>query len=160
MVEKWVAIEGFAYEVSDAGRVRRADTRRVLSPGLSGSGYPRVSLCRDGVITQRYVHDLVMCAFVGPRPIRAVINHVDGNKSNNKRGNLEYTSHRRNIREAVRMGLQPIGERHPNAKLRDVDVEAIRACARAGKSLVDIAAFFGVRAEHVGKIANGRRRAS
>lgn len=122
-------------------------------------GYFYATLSADGREWKTTVHSLVMLAFVGPRPNpKAVVNHIDGNKQNNRLENLEYTTHRRNMREAVRLGLQPIGERHPNAKLRNVDVAAIRACVVAGKTDQAIAEFFGVSSEHVGRIARNERR--
>jgi hypothetical protein len=104
------------------------------------------------------VHRLVATAFLGPRPACMVVNHLDGNKTHNAAGNLEYTTYAGNARHARAIGLQapgrPMepreprpwaqGERHPQAKLTFGDVVEIRRLAGLGWPLTDIAPVFGV----------------
>ncbi len=164
--EIWRPVAGWPYEVSNCGRVRRVGggkgtrSRKEMRPVIGGTngGYYYVALCRNGVKRKVAIHVLVAEAFIGPRPYKFVVHHKDGNRRNNRARNLAYITQRENIGHAVRMGQQPIGERHPNAKLRDVDVAAIRACILAGKSDNAIAAFFDISAEHVGKIGREERR--
>ncbi len=160
--EIWRPVADWPYDVSDCGRVRRGapgkgtTSGHVLRPKHNKkNGYDYVSLSKGGTVWFVTVHTLVAAAFIGPRPYKAVVNHKDARRANNRADNLEYTTQRENVGHAVRMGLQPIGERHPNAKLRTVDVVAIRACIATGKSDGDIARFFGVRPETISKIARG-----
>jgi hypothetical protein len=52
----------------------------------------------------RDIHDLVALAFLGPRPAGMVINHIDGNKTNNVPSNLEYVTQKENIAHSYRTG--------------------------------------------------------
>ena len=67
-------------------------------------GYYRVSL---GNGRRERVHRLVAEAFVeNPDPVHKIqINHIDGNKTNNKYTNLEWVSVSENTKHAVQSGL-------------------------------------------------------
>jgi hypothetical protein len=162
--EQWRPIFGGAYEVSDFGNVRRASAGRrtfvgrLLKPTPLKIGYFKVAPVVDGVNRFSYVHVLVAEAFLGPRPPGTDINHIDGNKQNNRVANLEYVSHAANMAHASRIGLMPRGERHYSAKLTDEQVEQIRAARAAGEPGVSVAARFGVSGSTVSQIVHGARR--
>ena len=85
-----------SWEVSSLGRVK--NTRGVISWGAAHpSGYRQVVL---GYQTDRRawsVHRLVAFMFHGPPPTREhVVNHIDGNRINNRMQNLEYVTHSEN----------------------------------------------------------------
>jgi hypothetical protein len=101
--EEWRTVDGFeAYEVSNIGGVRRADTHRALKPQPDTYGY-RLVILRGKA---KRVHRLVAAAFV-PGPRKPTVNHIDGNKQNNVAANLEWTTHLENVRHAIRIGLTP-----------------------------------------------------
>ena len=151
---EWRIAVGYEnYEVSDEGMVRRLTehkmprwrTGRVLTPQLQqrdnpGHAYLRVKL--DGKYVP--IARLVAETFLGPRPLGYTINHKDGVKAHNNRGNLEWVTRSQNIRHAISTGLKPIllGERSPNAKLTDEAVRGIRAFT--GYRTAGIAAKYGV----------------
>jgi hypothetical protein len=57
-----------------------------------------------GKIKKNYgVHRLVMRAFVGESSLD--VNHIDGNKLNNKLSNLEYCTRKDNIAHSINIGL-------------------------------------------------------
>lgn len=119
-VEEWRAIpdwEGF-YEVSDSGRVRSVDrvvpygrsgrTRykgRVLKPGWS-TGYAAVNLVETGRGNHDYlyVHDLVLLAFVGPKPEGQEVCHGPAGQVDNSLVNLRYDTRRENALDRHRWG--------------------------------------------------------
>lgn len=94
-VEDWRPIEiAPRYEVSSLGRVRSISTRgggKTLRPWDS-DGYDKVSLYDGGARYVRFVHRLVMAAFVGPRPPGDEIDHFDHDRKNNRLSNLQYVS--------------------------------------------------------------------
>lgn len=111
-------------QVSDLGRVRvlprklrfttrlgsecwRTTKERIAAHNITRTGYALVHLQVDGQRQVKTVHELVMLAFVGPRPEGLQINHKDGDKRNNHLPNLEYVTCAENHRHAVRMGLLP-----------------------------------------------------
>lgn len=120
-VERWKPVVGYEsyYEVSDHGRVRSLDrvvehrnrwggiNRRkqlgkILSPGTHADGHKFVKLSADGSVRGRFVHQLVLEAFVGPRPEGLVCCHWDDDPSNNRLSNLRYDSGSANWRDHIR----------------------------------------------------------
>jgi len=87
--EVWLPVEGFpGYYVSSHGRVRgkRAD---ILKHYLSKKGYANISMWRDGKAVRQQVHRMVAIAFLPNPENKATVNHKDGDKTNNRTGNLE-----------------------------------------------------------------------
>jgi len=118
----WLPIPGWEglYEVSDRGQVRSLNRRivtlnphgvlsarnyagRVLKLFVTGKGYPSVKLSRLGQepITF-YVHEAVMTAFVGPRPVDLEVCHWNGNPADNRLANLRYDTRKANALDAQR----------------------------------------------------------
>jgi hypothetical protein len=105
--EEWRPIPGFpGYEVSNFGRVlsRKRKQPRLLAPPVDKDGYLYVRLCRDGVASNRPIHQLVPAAFIGPRPAGAVTRHLDGDKLNNHLSNLTYGTWAQNNLDTVAHG--------------------------------------------------------
>ena len=114
-LETWLKIpsqEG--YEVSDFGRVRSVDRTvvtvhghervyggRVLRPGKTRSGHLTVA-CGKG--NSRYVHDLVLEAFVGPRPPGMECLHEDDVSNDNRLERLRWGTRSENVKEAYANG--------------------------------------------------------
>lgn len=137
------------YEVSDMGRVRRAAPGRKTFAGRvmkqqQTAGYMSVRPTVNGKNVCMYVHDLVAAAFLGAKPVDAIVNHIDTVKTNNKRGNLEYTTHAGNMRHAADTGLMVHGSAHPQSKLTEEAVIRLRADRAAGMSFSRLARAYGV----------------
>jgi hypothetical protein len=172
MRELWAPIpewEGY-YEASDQGRVRSVDRTirkrsrsggvefrrcagRVLTQMTSPNGYRKVSLTRPDLRTQRFIHDLVLTAFVGPAPAGMQCRHLDDVKTNNALGNLRWGTAAENGQDSSRNGRHPRGERHPQAVLTEADVRFIR---RSRAQLADLADRFGVTPTTVWAARRGR----
>ncbi len=106
-MEQWkdvVGYEGF-YQVSDLGMVRSIDRvvrysrggpkrlkGKILQPIYSSNrmGYPTVGLSKEGYTTPKYVHRLVLEAFVGSCPDDFEACHNDGDPTNNLVNNLRW----------------------------------------------------------------------
>lgn len=142
--ERWRVIPSFPdYVISNKGRIKRAVDSQ---PGASGyvlkKGFERKPvICSRGYESvgltistnnqkTRMIHNLVLEAFVGPRPPGHEPNHKDGNKTNNNLSNLEWVTHLENVRHACRNGLTPLknqnGEKNHNAKLKEGEVWLIK----------------------------------
>ena len=111
--EIWKTIEDFpGYEISDRGRVRNKKTNSIMIPGISKQGYLHVGLRKNGVRKNVYIHRLVASSFLGKND-DLVVNHKDGNKSNNSLENLEWCTDSENIKHAYVTGLKKPSENHP-----------------------------------------------
>lgn len=149
--ERWLAIPGYEgrYCVSDQGNVMSMDYMKTGMPGLMkfsvSRGYSSVEL-QTGPIKKRFtVHRLVALAFIGPRPVGLVVNHIDGVKANNRLQNLEYVTSSENSKHSFRIGLQSnVGEKHARSKLTDDKVRKIRALIAEGRTHEDVAKEMGV----------------
>ena len=134
--EEWRAVDGWPYEVSNMGRVRRSQrgprtsVGRVLRFNPDRKGYLRVRLCRNGKPRVHKVYHLVLNAFCEERPVGLQANHKDGDKTNNRPENLEWVTGLQNVHHAMKMGLSkppPPGEQHQRAKLTTAIVQEIRS---------------------------------
>jgi HNH endonuclease/NUMOD4 motif len=156
-----VGYEGF-YEVSSRGRVRRSCggqgtwAGRLLS-SFSNGVYLKVMLSKGNLARQRYVHQIVAEAFLGPIPNGQQINHRDCNKCNNGIENLEYATPLENTRHAIRNGrFNHAGHRNGGAKLTWEAVDCIRQLDGLVPRAI-LARLFEVRENTISGIARGIR---
>lgn len=117
-MEEWKAVKGYEgfYEVSSLGRVRslprRSTSGRVLKQYVNRrNGYCYVNLSKHSKAGNARVHCLVMAAFdpVDKKPgfdPEHTINHIDGDKTNNRLENLEWCTQSENQKHAFRIGLE------------------------------------------------------
>lgn len=129
--EVWQQIPGAPnYDVSNHGRVRswcrprkfmkgttRSDRPRLMRLQRSDRGYYSVGLFIHAVVTRRRVHQLVLEAFVGPCPPGMETRHLDGDRGNNRLGNLAWGTKIENSRDRDRHGTTVRGERHPSRQM-------------------------------------------
>lgn len=119
---------GGKYQVSNFARVRslyRGKTR-LIKPDIIHTGYLRVTLYKDGKTKNHYVHVLVAQAFIPNPEGKRQVNHIDGNKTNNRVENLEWLTPSENIQHAFETGLSKSGCEHGRAKFTAEQVREIR----------------------------------
>ncbi len=143
--EEWRPIEGWDYEVSSHGRVRKVGGD-PLQPRKHSNGYRRVSLCREGEQKDAYIHRLVCVAFFGPAPDPSWhADHIDSDRAHNHVTNLRWLSPTEN-RARRRIAR---GERSGVSKLTEVQVREILARATSPRLDRTIAADFGMSREQI-----------
>jgi len=162
--ELWRPVVGFEglYEVSDLGRVRgldrlvprRGGTTRlqsgiVLRDRSGPKGYRMVGLCRGGLVSGRYVHRLVLEAFIGPCPPGQEACHRLGLRADNRLSELRWDTKAANQADRVTHGTDQRGERNACAVLSTRDVVTIRASPLSQRVL---ARQFGVQQQSISKI--------
>lgn len=118
----WKSIKGHpGYEVSNKGEVK--SPTRILKPIYDGGGYPMVQLKRKNT----KIHRLVAMAFLRNPHDKCCVNHINGNKKDNRVDNLEWVTYSENAKHAFRTGLHVHYQTGKSGKLH-----------RASKPLVSI----------------------
>ena len=84
---------------------RRLATRWRLLRGWVDDGYRKVEIRElAGPKKKRRAHQLILEAFVGPRPHGYETRHLDGNPLNNQLTNLKYGTQSENQHDSIRHG--------------------------------------------------------
>ena len=95
MKEIWKDIPDYEglYQVSNLGRVKSFQRNRemILKPRDNKLGYLKVILSKNKINKNIFVHRIVLLVFKPEIYFnKADVNHMDGNKYNNKLTNLEW----------------------------------------------------------------------
>lgn len=120
MREEWRPVVGYeeSYEVSNFGEVRGVDRwvpsvhgerfkkGVIKSKKTDKDGYFRVYLSKSSKKKQFMVHRLVAEAFLDNLNNDPVVNHIDGDKQNNRADNLEWCTRSYNDLHAFKLGLR------------------------------------------------------
>jgi len=134
------------YFISTYGRVFSLSQNRMLTP-INRSGYISINL-RGENISGCYIllHRLMMLAF-NPiaNPDQYEVNHIDGDKTNNRIWNLEWCTRLDNARHAVNNGLYLRGQDAPVSIYTDEQIHKICQELSNGKSYKDIAYLLGIK---------------
>ena len=107
-MEVWKDVPNYlgVYQVSNLGNVKSLSRQlrnkwnvfqskeKWLTPKKNSGGYLWVKFCVNNTEKSYAVHRLVMLCFNGDSKL--VVNHKDGNQTNNNLENLEYCSQREN----------------------------------------------------------------
>lgn len=103
------------YKVSNYGKVYSKRTKKILKGEITQKGYVRVKLSND----KRYlIHVIVAKAFIENILNKPQVNHIDGNKQNNRVDNLEWCTQSENHKHALntKLKIMPKGKEVYNAK--------------------------------------------
>ena len=117
--EIWRPVPGYPrYEVSSHGYLRNAPgaSRSRLVKPIKGRatihGYLQFALYNNAKSKWHTAHRVVWEVFMGPIPPEFEIDHLNGDKQDNRLSNLEAVTRKENVRRALATGLTPTGDRH------------------------------------------------
>lgn len=99
--EEWKVFRNSNYEVSNYGKVKNINTGYTTYGALEDSGYRSVKIKIEDAKTKNrfFIHHMVYEAFVSEKYDK--INHINGDKEDNRVENLESVSHRENMIKAA-----------------------------------------------------------
>lgn len=102
-----VAVPGYEglYSITRTGTITNARGRTISQRIDLRSGYITVGLTREGVTRTHYLHRLLASTFLENPNGLPVVNHLDGNRLNNRLDNLEWCTHAQNVKHAYDHGL-------------------------------------------------------
>ena len=127
---------------------------------LDGAGYLRIATTCKGKFMVFGVHQIIACK-AGYDLVNMVIDHVNGNKKDNRICNLEVVSASENAIRAVTYGLNHRDRKARNqnsgkTKLTNIDVGYIKLCLEKKiKGVMELADMFKVSHSRISEIKNG-----
>ncbi len=173
-VEEWKPVPslGGLLEASSLGRIRRVARPLIYKDGRRGTlsaGVIRGVVTKAGYIAvtcsgqRHYAHRLIAEAFHGlptDQLARQTINHINGDKLDNRPRNLEWATYKDNNKHARDTGLSiQHGERANLSKYSDQFIQAVRNVhAKYNPTYVELGQLFGIRDGHAGQIVKMQTR--
>lgn len=159
MKEEWREVSDYPdFYISNLGRVYSGFSKKYRSGTIDTRGYYRVCIKRkDGKYKHKSIHRLVAEAFIENPENKRVVNHINGVKTDNTLGNLEWATDSENIQHAYDTGLMSRrGLKNTNAKLREVEVLKIRSL-KGVFTYTELSLLFKVSARTIGQIQRRER---
>lgn len=152
---------GSGYLITGDGRVWSSKSNRFLNM-YNFRGYLRVGITvAKGIQKNFFVHRLVAIAFIPTNDQNLQVNHIDGNKQNNRISNLEWVTSKENIQHAWLTGLnRNFGDSHFKSKLNVEDAKSIMDLHHKGKTQGEISEIFGISRFPVYQIINKKHWSS
>lgn len=172
---RWLSVVGYEgmYLVSETGEVYseprteyvscgrvgehyRYRNGKLLSPSKIEGRYSSVILSKDGVKKTCQVHRLVAEAFLERPSGKTEVNHINGNKHNNKVENLEWVTAKENQGHSTYVLKNHLGSKQANSVLDETDVLCIKEAILLGTSDTIIAKQFNVGRSTIHNIRCGK----
>lgn len=157
--EEWKEIEGYEeqYQISNLGRVRNIQTGVIRKTRTINSGYKIMKLKGRPNRHRELVHRLVAKAFCEGYAPGLEVNHIDGDRLNNRATNLEWVTTKENIHHNMARGVfnvttaQRVAQKKNRKKVRCIET------GRIFNSAKEASEWAGVR---ICRAASGSRKSA
>jgi hypothetical protein len=122
------------YQVSNLGTVRslpkgdgNGDRLRILKFDIQEKNhttYHRVTFSKNGKTKRFQVHRLVATHFIPNTENKPIVNHIDNDGTNNNVSNLEWCTHKENMKHSAEQGRQEetLCKAHAAAAIANVEL--------------------------------------
>lgn len=148
--EQWV--DHMGYKVSSEGRVRNASGKEIKGV-LHKDGY-RFMWFNGKIVS---MHRIIAKCFCEGQKEGMVVDHIDGNKQNNKASNLEWVTTKENTDRAKKNHLQPNHAKAYEGKFTEEERKEIISLYETGEySKRELGRMIGVSHTTICNITNGK----
>ena len=157
-MEEFRDLKGFEghYQISNLGRIYSIKRRTCLKiKRLDANKYYQVRLwdSEKSVYVYKHLHRILAETFIpNPNNLRTV-NHINGNKLDNRLDNLEWADDCRQQHHACLLGLKPTTQ-HVLTESEIIDVYRKYS---EGRSIYSLAKEYGTRKQQIAKLVKGER---
>jgi len=146
------------YLISTLGRVRGRGGR-ILHPAKHRQGYLWLKVGKSHCL----VHRLVAETFIPNPDGKTTVNHINGNKADNRVENLEWATQSENNQHAVRLNLRPYTKKMwdratEGYKVSKRQVTSIKELYKSGVTQSELAEVFHISRAQVCRIVNNKSR--
>lgn len=93
------------YRIERDGRVYSLRKNKYLTPKRNHDGYLRIQIWDKGKCSFVAIHRLVAQEYIPNPENKPFVNHINGNKQDNRVENLEWCTQKENIQHAFKTGL-------------------------------------------------------
>jgi hypothetical protein len=170
--EIWKDVKGWEglYQVSSLGRFKSLSREKTI--GKNGKmiiksfimkqnevkGYLSIIFYKNGVIEKHQSHRVVANNFIENLENKRTVNHINGNKKDNKINNLEWLSDSEQQKHAIKIGLREktLGEKSNFSKLNEKLVKEIRELHKKNVKCKEIASIYNVCKNNIYSIVNNK----
>jgi hypothetical protein len=109
-------------EIYSYPKKTRKGVRKMLTH-KNKNGYLSIDLCKNGNIKKYSLHRIIALAFLDNIENKEQVNHINGNKHDNRIENLEWSTRSENQKHSIETGLRSAkGEKNSQSKLTEKDV--------------------------------------
>ena len=93
------------YQINENGEIYNTKTNNFLKGHIENTGYVSVNLNINGIKKKYSLHRLMADTFLDNPNNLPIVNHIDGDKTNNKLENLEWANQSQNRYHAIQTGI-------------------------------------------------------
>jgi hypothetical protein len=151
MEEKFILLPfDTKYAISNKGNLMNVKNGKKLKTVINNNGYLEVQLSTKGVRKNYRIHRLVAMMFLENSEDKPYVNHIDGDKLNNKTSNLEWCTAQEN----------DIHARKTKLKIQNKPIKAIEIdtnCCIYFESLSECARYFNTNKGTIHRVLNKKR---
>ena len=158
-MEEFRDLKGFEnYQISNLGRIYSKKRRTCLKvKRLGNSGYYQVRLSKDGSYVYKNLHRLIAETFIpNPNNLRTV-NHINGNKLDNRISNLEWADDSTQQHHAYLTGLKDSTQ---HVLSEQEILEVYKKYFENNQSIYSLAKEYNTRKQQIAKLVKGQRHQS
>lgn len=144
------------YMISNMGRIYSLKTKKFLNytHKIDGSGYYTVGFMNnDGTRKYWHVHRLLAEVFIPNSNNLRTVNHINGNKLDNRLENLEWADDCYQQHQACLLGLKP----HTKHILTEEEIVEVYKKYSEGRTIYSLAKEYNTRKQQISKLLKGQR---